>query len=93
MHGRILYAALACYSMLAIILQFGWLVPCTVAGTYIGILMDPPIKGGSLVSQTVESTGWMIFGATFGLFAGWMADGTGLERQNMGDGEEPEKLE
>ena len=44
-YWRILYAALAGYSLLSIVFRFGWLVPCTIIGTHIGLLWDQPIGG------------------------------------------------
>jgi hypothetical protein len=88
-HWRILYAALACYSLVCLIFKFGWLVPCTIIGTHIGVLMDQPIKGMVIGSRFAETMLLIVGCAICGLFAGLMADGPDLVSRKQREDENP----
>ena len=69
-----LFAALAGFSSLALLLRFGWVVPCMVAGTVIGFFADPAIKGGDHESQMWETVWHLVGGTLVGLFIGILID-------------------
>ena len=65
-----LYAGLFAGSMTALIFRSGWVVPCVVIGTLLGILIDPPIKSGPIDAQIWETVSCLWSGTISGLVIG-----------------------
>lgn len=59
--GWTLFACLCAGTIVAMAFRLGWLVPCIVIGTIVGLFLDPLVKSGSLESQMWE-TAWHIGG-------------------------------
>jgi hypothetical protein len=60
---------------LALVLRVGWVIPCTVAGVYVGLIMDARVKGGTYESQMLETVVSICGGAIAGFLVGSMVDG------------------
>jgi hypothetical protein len=67
-------AAMAVMSLVALVLRVGWVVTLMIAGVYVGLILDPPIKSGTRESQMWETLSWICAGVTAGFFLGWIAD-------------------
>lgn len=83
-----LYAGLFAVSMAALIFRSGWLIPCTVCGTIIGDLSDPPVKGGTIDSQMWETVSCLWSGVIAGILIGFSIDATLSELEDETDNEE-----
>jgi hypothetical protein len=69
-----LFAGLAVCSYVSVVFRAGWLVPCVVLGTIVGMLLDPAVKGGDADSQIWETVQHVVSGTFLGLVAGLLAD-------------------
>ena len=73
--GWYLCAAMGSVSAASLLLRCGWVVPCTIAGVYFGLLfLDPPVKGGTAESQMYETVGNIFVGTILGLGVGLFLD-------------------
>ena len=60
--------------VLAVIVRWRWLIPCTILGIMFGAMADLHVKGGSIQSQ-MQETCWNLGGGTFlGLLIGVCVD-------------------
>ena len=66
--------ALFAYSVASVIFPWGWAVPCIVIGALISVMMDKPIKGGSMESQMWETIGRIWLGVFSGFVVGLILD-------------------
>lgn len=57
-------------AFLALVLRVGWVIPCIIAGVYVGFMMDPDVKGGTLESQILETVAFICGGAIVGFVVG-----------------------
>lgn len=62
-------------AFLALVLRVGWVIPCTIAGVYVGLIMDARVKGGSDESQMLKTVASICGGAIAGFVVGFMIDG------------------
>ncbi len=62
-------------AFLALVLRVGWVIPCTIAGVYVGLIMDAHVKGGTDESQMLETVVSICGGAFAGFVIGLMIDG------------------
>jgi hypothetical protein len=69
-----LFAVLAICSFVSIVFRTGWIIPCTVLGTIIGIFSDVGIKGGTAESRVWETFRYVLPGAIIGMVVGAIAD-------------------
>lgn len=60
----------------ALVLCVGWVVPCTIAGVHIGLIMDARVKGGTDESQMLETVVSICGGTIAGLLVGLIIDGS-----------------
>jgi hypothetical protein len=71
---RLLASLLGIVSAACIALNTGWVPPSTIAGTYLGIVFDSGVKGGTKLSQ-MQETAWAVgLGAATGLAVGLFLD-------------------
>jgi hypothetical protein len=83
--GWIFFAIMALYSLFAILFRWGWLMPCTITGTYLGVVAMPFPHFGS---PTDENEAFVaIGGAISGFIVGLLVDATIEENQNRSDDE------
>jgi len=89
-HGGIFFyilLATSAASFAALILGWGWLVPCLIIGTILGAMSDPSVKGGTIESQMQETCGYIGSGTFLGLLVGLGADAasTACEKERNDD--------
>lgn len=62
-------------SLLALVIRAGWLIPCTILGTYAGMfLFAPGIGGGTALSQMIDTALAICLGTALGVVAGLALD-------------------
>ena len=61
-------------AFLALVLRVGWVIPCIIAGVYVGFMMDPDVKGGTFESQMFETVAFICGGAIVGFAVGLAID-------------------
>ena len=66
----------------------GWSVPFAIAGTYVGLLLDARVKGGTIESQMYESVLSIVVGTVVGFMIGAHIDSTQRWRGQDHDGDE-----
>ena len=67
--------ALAILATVSIFLRVGWFVPFTIAGSYFGmIVLDPPVKGGTVDSQMNQTVMCVVLGTIGGFVIGAVLD-------------------
>lgn len=71
--GR-LGAAFAILSIACVFLRVGWFAIGAMAGTYVGMIMDNTVKGGSIESQMQETVVCIAAGAIIGCIVGCFVD-------------------
>lgn len=72
--GTLVFSALAVLSILAAVLRFGWVYPCTILGLLIAVL-PPRVGGGPADVQMWEELRWIAFCIGSGLMIGFIIDG------------------
>ncbi len=72
--GFYIFLATSVVCFLALILGWGWLIPCLILGIVVGVISDPPVKGGTIESQMQETCTHIGFGTFLGLLVGLGAD-------------------
>ena len=80
----LLGASLGTVAAITVFLRVGWAVPCTIVGTYLGLISDAHIKGGSCESQAWETVHAIVFGTIFGFGVGLFLDGMEYHRTKRG---------
>jgi len=73
----LLGASLGAVATITLFLRVGWVIPCMIAGTYSGFVLDARVKGGTIESQMWETVVSIAVGATVGLVAGLAIDSLG----------------
>ena len=67
-------AALGGLAFVSIFLRVGWFVPFTISGTYVGLVLDARVKGGTIESQMQETVTSIVAGAICGFVVGALID-------------------
>jgi hypothetical protein len=68
-------ASLGAVALLSVVIRVGWVIPCTIAGVYVGMcVLDPPIKGGDPESQMMETVSAICIGTVLGMAVGFLID-------------------
>lgn len=67
-------AGLGAMTLLSLTLRVGWIVPCMIAGVYLGMLLDPAVKGGTAESKMVGTVSWIVVGTIIGFVTGLFVD-------------------
>jgi len=70
----IVFTGLTALSILAAVLRFGWVYPCTLIGLLIAIL-PPRIGSGPADVQMEEEVRWIVFCVSGGILLGLIIDG------------------
>lgn len=81
----LLGAGLGIVALVSLALPVGWVVPCTVAGVYLGMVLDPPVKGGTTESQMMETATWIVVGTVIGFVVGIWMDSSGTRHNDQHD--------
>jgi hypothetical protein len=72
----LLGASLGGVALLSVVIRVGWVIPCTIAGVYVGMcVLDPAIKGGDPESQMMETVGAICIGTVLGMAVGFLIEG------------------
>lgn len=82
--GWLIVASLGFFSLLALVLRVGWVVPCTIAGAYVGVAGTMDQHGyGSTVEDHIRSVTILLMTCTIvGLVMGLFIDGSNRPGQN-----------
>ena len=67
-------AGFAAISAVSFFLRVGWVVPCMIAGTYLGFLFEPPFGHGTQETAMRETAGRVVVGLGLGLIIGLLIE-------------------
>lgn len=69
-----IFAALFLYSIASLVFRWGWVIPCTVVGTVLGLFAGDSFTGCVVESQMSDAVTKIVFGLAGGFVIGWLFD-------------------